>query len=153
MSTRTSKRKAKRTPVNNENGEIDSNSRAETESILSEQDFSEITKKVENTLSKKVKETSDSQKEMMKILMEMKDQIAIINGRENINPIELRNNTVASSFNEQGTSNPLRQILDENLTHGSIQSENNNENTTLRESRNSSGGFFFWVFFLWLKFN
>ena len=132
MSTRTSKRKARRTPVNNENGEIDSIGRAETESILSEQDFSEITKKVENTLSKKVKETSDSQKEMMKILMEMKDQIAIINGRENINPVELRNSATASSFSEQGTSNPLRQILDENLTRGSIQSENNNENTTLR---------------------
>ena len=72
----------------------------------------------------------------MKILMEMKEQIAAINGRENVNPIELRNNTVTPTFNEPGPSNPLRQILDENLTRDLDQSENNNDNTTLRKSRN-----------------
>ena len=79
MSTRTSKRKARRVTTVNENGEMETNSRTETESVLSEQDFTEITKKVENTLSKKVIETSDSQKEMMKILMEMKTQILALN--------------------------------------------------------------------------
>ena len=44
---------ARRVVASNENGEVESNSRTETESVLSEQDFTEITKKVENTLSKK----------------------------------------------------------------------------------------------------
>ena len=88
MSTRLSKRKTKRSSPESVQVETEAVSRTETESILSEQDFNDITNKVENSLSKKVKETSDSQREMMKILMEMKSQITAINNRENMNPIE-----------------------------------------------------------------
>ena len=138
MSTRTSKRKARRVTAVNENGEIETNSRTETESVLSEQDFTEFTKTVENTLSKKVKETSDSQKEMMKILMEMKQQIAAINGRENVNPVELRNDIVTSTHTEPGPSNLLRHVLDENsVPNIGLNDISNKINTTLRESRNT----------------
>ena len=50
--------------------------REENTSTISERDFQEITSKVENVLSKRIKETNDSQKEIMKILAEMKNQIS-----------------------------------------------------------------------------
>ena len=52
-------------------------------SSISERDFQEITSKVENVLSKKIKETNDSQREIMKMLSEMKSQIA---GPVNVGP-------------------------------------------------------------------
>ena len=75
------------------------NLRTEIESTMSEQDFEDITQRVENSVSKRVKETQDSQREIMKILAEMKAQISQIttdktgetalSDKENVPPNEI----------------------------------------------------------------
>ena len=132
MSTRLSKRKTKRSSPENIQVETEAVSRTETESILSEQDFNDITNKVENSLSKKVKETSDFQREMMKILMEMKTQIAAINERENVNPIEVQvENRTSESENRPSTS--AFPTVDNNIQ----MEETSYFNTASRGSRNT----------------
>ena len=76
MTSRLGKRKARRAVEERNLSPEEVAPGAGSTSSISERDFQEITSKVENVLSKKIKETNDSQKEIMKMLSEMRTQIS-----------------------------------------------------------------------------
>ena len=95
MPQRSTKRKLKRNCPEIENEEPEqSSSRVEAESVLGNHDFEEVTKKVENSVLRRKKDTETNQKELFNLLMKMskKRESLVVNhpgdqtGVENIDP-------------------------------------------------------------------
>ena len=82
MPGRSSKRKARRDSVSSSLGELENTSqRTENVCSISDRDFSEISEKIEKSVSKRIKDTKVGRKEILKMIENLSSKIDSLSGQ------------------------------------------------------------------------